>query len=96
MTYSYQRVSIRENTSTEFWNFTSEQLAKIKSTYDDTGKRISFTVTLSDDDDGGLHQTWTHVWNSVDDWKEYNTEFAACWPERDQYNITHNIISVRL
>ena len=93
MTYSYQRISIRENVDTEFWNFTSDQLAKIKSTYDDTGKRISFTVTLTDD---GLNQIWTHVWDSMGDWREYNTEFTDCWKERDQYNTANNIISIKL
>ena len=93
MAYSYQRVSIRENTNTEFWNFTTEQWAKIKSTYDDTSKRVSFEVTLSDD---GLHQTWSHVWTDMDSWREYNTEFANCWLEREQYNTAHNIISVKL
>jgi hypothetical protein len=93
MPYEYSRVSIRQDVATEFWDFTTEQLANIKATYDDTNRRISFGKTLSED---GLTETRHHVWASVEDWDAYNTEYDECWTARDLYNSSHEIISIRV
>ena len=91
--FTVTRISTRQNTSISFWDFTPEQLDKIKSTYDDTGKRVSFTETLSEN---GLIQTRLTEWANLECQQEYNTEFAAFWSERDAYNSSNQIISVRL
>jgi hypothetical protein len=85
------RISIRESTEVPFWNFSTEQLAKIKNTYDDTGKRVSFTETLSED---GLIQTRITVWADSTAQQEYDVEFTEYWKERDAYNTDHQITSV--
>ena len=93
MQYEYSRVSIRPDVETEFWEFTPEQLASIKATYDDTGRRISFSQTILED---GVTEQRVHVWASMEDWDAYNTEYDACWSERDVYNELHNIVSMRI
>ena len=93
MQYEYSRVTIRQDIATEFWEFTSEQLASIKATYDDTSRRLSFSQTISED---GLTELRQHVWASVEDWVAYNTEYEACWTARDAYNAANDIVSMRI
>ena len=46
--YKINRVAIRQSTDVKFWDFTPEQQAEIKTKYDDTGKRVSFNVTVDE------------------------------------------------
>jgi hypothetical protein len=93
MQYEYSRISIRENLETPFWDFTTEQLAAIKSTYDDTNRRIVFNHTVSED---GLTETRHHIWASMEDWVSYTTEYDLSWTQRDVYNAENNIVSMRI
>jgi hypothetical protein len=93
MQYEYSRVSIRQDVATEFWDFTPEQLANQKATYDDTNRRILCSMTISED---GLTETRRNIWASVEDWDAYNTEYDECWTARDLYNSSHEIISIRV
>lgn len=92
MLYQYSRITIRQDVDTPFWNFTPEQLANIKTKYDDSGRRVQFSISISED---GLIETRSHVWASRDDWVEYNQEYSDSWVTRDNYNTTNNIYSVR-
>jgi hypothetical protein len=84
------RTSIRPHISIAFWNFKQEQLDKIKSTYDDTGKRISFKISISED---GLEEIRETIWDHTHSQLEYDNEFASYWRERNQYNQAFRILS---
>jgi hypothetical protein len=88
--YKAWRTSIRLNTLIPFWEFRPEQLDKIKSTYDDTGKRIFFKITISKD---GLQEIRETIWDSIDSQKEYSNEFLISWKDRDEYNAANRIRS---
>ena len=57
---AWKTVNVRTipNSDTHFENMSDEVIAYIKTNYDDTGKRISFSVDSSDD---GLVLTYTSV-----------------------------------
>jgi hypothetical protein len=86
------RWSIRPDTNIAFWSLTQEQQDKIKSTYDDTGKRLSKTTELLED---GLCQRVENIWDSGESYEEYKNEFRDTWKERDIYNQEHGILSRR-
>ena len=92
MEHSYKRIAHRPNTQIPFWTPSEETLALIKSKYDDTGKRISFTVTLAD---GDLTEIRESVWSGIEFWQEYADEFADLWEERNAYFLANGIISAR-
>ena len=88
--YKINRVAIRQSTDVKFWDFTPEQQAEIKTKYDDTGKRVSFNVTVDE-----LVETRESVWTTQADWKIFNDEYANNWIERNKYYIDNNIIALR-
>ena len=74
----------------DFWKFTDEQEAEIKTKYVDTGKRLSFSETYSDDQ---LIQTWEFEWVDAESFREYADEFISLWMDRTIYNTANDIIS---
>lgn len=89
MSYSYKTVSIRPNTSVEFYTFTPEIELIIKTKYVDTGKRIFYEDIISDD---GLISTKKSVWIDFDAYKLFENELANIWVERDNYNSQNQIL----
>lgn len=93
MAYSYARISKRTDPATPFWDFSKEDLERVKALYDDTGRRLSFAVTISED---GLEETRAHVWETIEDWQEYTAVFFDQWAVRDAYYAENNITSHRV
>lgn len=88
--YKITRTAIRTDLNTPFWDFTPEQKAEIKAKYEDTGKRISSTVTIDE------HvETRESIWTSYEDWEVYSNEYTAIWTARDQYYLENSIVAVR-
>ncbi|MFY8211187.1 MAG: hypothetical protein ACOVLB_00765 [Candidatus Nanopelagicus sp.] len=92
--YSYERITVRPSTDVEFYKWTAEFEEYVKEHFTVTGKRLSNTITYSED---MLTETRTSVWASFVDWI-YFCEDITCfdtWNERDLYESDNNIVAYR-
>jgi hypothetical protein len=90
MTFKYKRVTVRPNTNTEFWKFSEEDLNYIKENFVDTGKRLSFIETYSDD---LLTQTWEFEWVDRAAFFDYGLALSEAWEMRNEHNNINNIFT---
>jgi len=61
MAWKRAGTEIRPNTDTNFFVFSDDTISHIKSTYEDTGKSVSFLISLSEDT---LTKTKTRVFDT--------------------------------
>lgn len=87
MPFKTVRTSTRPDTSIPFFKNTDEVRSYIKSTYDNTGKRLSMEITLSED---GLTETRTQVWASHAAYQEFKAD-PNIPNEAGPYTIEHGI-----
>jgi len=90
--YAYQRQSVRTDKAIPFCNFTDEELAHIKATYQDTGKQVSTSVTEDD-----FVQVIRTEWVDEVAYSYFNSDpvIVAFVQRRDKYNKDNNIVSIR-
>jgi hypothetical protein len=89
---AWKTVNVRTipNSDTHFENMSGEVIAYIKTNYDDTGKRISFSVDSSDD---GLVLTYTSVFSSEATKNEFanDSTISTEAARRNQINADNDI-----
>lgn len=93
MAYQTIRTHTRPNTDEPFFFFTEQIRDYFKNTYDQTGKRTSYTVTKSPDD---LQQIVTSIWVDEAAFNEYLSDpvIMANDAELVKYNTEFGIVSV--
>jgi len=90
-----QRVFTRPSADIAFYQLTAEFRNHYKSAYKDTGKILSNTVTVSQDQ---LKQVISTMWIDEETWNAYR-EDAVCvehFTARNAYNATNNITDDRV
>lgn len=85
------RIWTRPDATVNFYKFPDELMAYIASTYDSTGKRISKTVTYSDD---MLTCTVDSVWSNTAAFAEFlaDSHIQNSAKLTTEYNTTNKII----
>lgn len=86
--YKVIRTCIRPSLEVEFFTPSDETLTALLEKYDNTGRRVSRDVDVSDD---GLTLTITNIFKSEEDYNEMVAEFASHFADFDSYCKTYNI-----
>lgn len=81
-----QRVFTRQNAGVPFYKPTDAFMAHYKTTYMDSGKILSSTVTISEDK---LKQVITTMWKDEPTWNEYLAD-SVCQAHFNARNAYHD------